>query len=133
MAARLCPERTSAAHQALLHFVGQSPWDEKALLRAVRAVVLPNMTEGQPIEAWIVDDTGYPKKGHHSVGVARQYCGQLGKQDNCQVAVSLSVATSDTNERRNTSQRITSSGPILLRSLDQFCSAVDIGCVLPIL
>ncbi len=94
MAARLCPERTSAAHQALLHFVGQSPWDEKALRRAVRAVVLPIMTEGQPIEAWIVDDTGFPKKGHHSVGVARQYCGQLGKQDNCQVAVSLSVATS---------------------------------------
>lgn len=95
MAARLCPERTSAAHQALLHFVGQSPWDEKALLRSVRAVVLPIMTEGQPIEAWIVDDTGFPKKGHHSVGVARQYCGQLGKQDNCQVAVSLSVATSE--------------------------------------
>ncbi len=95
MAARLSPERTSAEHQALLHFVGQSPWDEKALLRAVRGVVLPIMTQGQPIEAWIVDDTGFPKKGHHSVGVARQYCGQLGKQDNCQVAVSLSVATSE--------------------------------------
>ncbi len=95
MAARLCPERTSAHHQALLHFVGQSPWDEKVLLRAVRGVVLPIMTQGQPIEAWIVDDTGFPKKGHHSVGVARQYCGQLGKQDNCQVAVSLSVATSE--------------------------------------
>ena len=95
MAARLSPERTSAEHQSLLHFVGQSPWDEKALLRAVRAAVLPVMTERQPIEAWIVDDTGFPKKGHHSVGVARQYCGQLGKQDNCQVAVSLSVATSE--------------------------------------
>jgi SRSO17 transposase len=93
MAARLRPERTSAEHQSLLHFVGQSPWDHEALLRAVRASVLPVLEAAGPIEAWIVDDTGIPKKGKHSVGVARQYCGQRGKQDNCQVAVSLSVAT----------------------------------------
>jgi len=93
MAARLRPDRTSAEHQSLLHFVGQSCWDEKALLRAVREVVFPAMTEHHRVEAWIVDDTGFPKKGRHSVGVGRQYCGQLGKQDNCQVAVSLSVAT----------------------------------------
>jgi SRSO17 transposase len=95
MAARLRPDRTSAEHQSLLHFVGQSPWDETALLRAVRAAVLPVMTTRRRIVAWIVDDTGFPKKGRHSVGVGRQYCGQLGKQDNCQVAVSLSVATSE--------------------------------------
>ncbi len=95
MAARLSPERTSAEHQSLLQFVGQSPWDATGLLRAVRAAVLPVMTARRPIEAWIIDDTGFPKKGRHSVGVGRQYCGQLGKQDNCQVAVSLSVATSE--------------------------------------
>jgi len=95
MAARLSPERTSAEHQSLLHFVGQSPWDERALLQAVLAAVLPVMTARRPIEAWILDDTAFPKKGRHSVGVARQYCGQLGKQDNCQVAVSLSLATSE--------------------------------------
>ena len=93
MAARLRPDRTAAEHQSLLHFVGQSAWDETALLRAVRNAVLPAMTAAGSVEAWIVDDTGFPKKGRHSVGVARQYCGQLGKQDNCQVAVSLSVAT----------------------------------------
>jgi SRSO17 transposase len=93
MAARLRPDRTSAEHQSLLHFVGQSSWDEKALLRAVCTAVVPVMTERQPIEVWIVDDTGFPKKGRHSVGVGRQNCGQLGKQDNCQVAVSLSVTT----------------------------------------
>ncbi len=95
MAARLRPDRTSAEHQSLLHFVGQSPWDGEALLRTVRAAVLPVMTARGAIEGWIVDDTAFPKKGRHSVGVARQYCGQLGKQDNCQVAVSLSVATAE--------------------------------------
>ena len=93
MAARLRPDRTSAQHQSLLHFVGQSGWDDKALLRAVREAVLPAMTARHGVEAWIVDDTGFPKKGRHSVGVGRQYCGQIGKQDNCQIAVSLSIAT----------------------------------------
>ena len=93
MAARLCPERTSAEHQSLLHFVGQSPWEAEALLARVREAVLPALTARAPIEAWLVDDTGIPKKGAHSVGVAHQYCGQRGKQENCRVAVSLSVAT----------------------------------------
>ena len=51
------------------------------------------MKQNRPVVAWIVDDTGFVKKGTHSVGVARQYCGQVGKQENCRVAVSLSVST----------------------------------------
>ena len=92
MAAVTAPDRTAAQHQSLLHFVGQSPWSDEGVLAKVGAMVLPAIERHGPIEAWIIDDTGFPKKGSHSVGVARQYCGQLGKQDNCQVAVSLSLA-----------------------------------------
>jgi SRSO17 transposase len=92
LAARTAPARTSAQHQSLLHFVGQGGWSDEKALAKVRAMTLPAIEAHGPIEAWIVDDTGFPKKGTHSVGVARQYCGQLGKQDNCQVAVSLSLA-----------------------------------------
>lgn len=73
--------------------MAEAPWKDEKLLAEVRNSVLPAMEKHGPVVAWIVDDTGFPKKGKHSVGVARQYCGQLGKQDNCQVAVSLSVAT----------------------------------------
>lgn len=93
MAARVNPSRVSAAHQSLHHFVAKAAWDDCAVLDAVRELVLPTLLEGGPLRSWIIDDTGMPKKGRHSVGVARQYCGQIGKQDNCQVAVSLSLAT----------------------------------------
>src|SRR5919205_191746 len=93
MAARVEPARVGAAHQSLHHFVAKAAWDDAALLGAVREYVLPALQERGPVRAWIVDDTGLPKKGKLSVGVARQYCGQLGKRDNCQVAVTLSVAT----------------------------------------
>ena len=93
LAAVTAPERTAAQHQSLLHFVAQAPWSDTAILRRVREHVLPSITRSEPVQAWIIDDTGFPKKGNHSVGVTRQYCGQRGKQDNCQVAVSLSVAT----------------------------------------
>jgi SRSO17 transposase len=93
MAARIAPDEVGAKHQSLHHFVAKAPWDEGELLSAVRTFVLPKIEKDAPIRAWIVDDTGIPKKGKHSVGVARQYCGELGKQDNCQVAVTLSVAS----------------------------------------
>ncbi len=111
MAALTAPDRTAAQHQSLLHFIGQAPWSDEQVLAKVRELVLPELERHGPIEAWIIDDTGFPKKGRHSVGVARQYCGQLGsrrckatpaasrsaatargKQDNCQAAVSLSIA-----------------------------------------
>ncbi len=83
LAAVTAPARVSAKHQSLLHFVGQAPWSDEALLARVRDLVLPLVKRHGPVEAWIVDDTGFPKKGRHSVGVTRQYCGQIGKQDNC--------------------------------------------------
>src|SRR3954471_4029922 len=92
MAARVDPFRVGAAHQSLHHFVANAAWDDAALLAPAGAYALRALLEQGPVRAWIVDDTGLPKKGKLSVGVARQYCGQLGKRDNCQVAVTLSVA-----------------------------------------
>jgi len=92
MAARIEPRRVQATHQSLHHMVAKADWSDQAVLAAVRSQVLPKITQAGAINAWIIDDTGFPKKGTHSVGVARQYCGQLGKQDNCQIAVTLSVA-----------------------------------------
>ena len=93
MAARLAPDNVRRMHQSLHHLVADAPWDDAALLAEVRQYALGAMEANGPIEAWIVDDTGFVKKGTHSVGVARQYCGQIGKPENCRVAVSLSVAT----------------------------------------
>ncbi|MGH8703436.1 MAG: IS701 family transposase [Burkholderiales bacterium] len=92
LAAVTAPARVAAQHQSLLHFVGEGRWSDETVLAKVREMVLPAIERHGPISAWIIDDTGFPKQGRHSVGVARQYCGQLGKQDNCQVAVSLSLA-----------------------------------------
>ena len=93
MAAQVAPDRVRSAHQSLHHFVADAPWSDVALQGAVRDYLLERVQKraGHP-EAVLIDDTGMPKQGRHSVGVARQYCGQLGKQDNCQVAVSISIA-----------------------------------------
>src|ERR1700758_3046889 len=92
MAAVTAPARVSAQHQKLLHFVANAEWSDEQMLAKVRELVTPSLTRQGPIEAWIIDDTSFPKKGRHSVGVHHQYCGQLGKQANCQVAVTLSIA-----------------------------------------
>jgi SRSO17 transposase len=92
MAARTAPARVGAQHQSLLHFVGTGGWSDEKVLAKVSDLVVPAIAQHGAIEVWIIDDTGVPKKGRHSVGVQPQYCGQLGKEANCQVAVSLSVA-----------------------------------------
>ena len=93
MAARLAPHDVGRMHQSLHHLVADAPWNDQEMLEEVRQQVLPAMEKHGPVVAWIIDDTGFPKQGRHSVGVARQYCGELGKSDNCQAAVSLSVST----------------------------------------
>src|ERR1700752_430590 len=92
MAAVTAAARVSAQHQKLLHFVANSEWSDEHMLAKVRDLVTPSFTRYGPIEVWIIDDTSFPKKGRHSVGVHHQYCGQLGKQANCQVVVTLSIA-----------------------------------------
>jgi SRSO17 transposase len=92
MAVATKPTCVPAQHQRLMHIVADSEWSDEQMLAKVRELVVPSMTQRGPIEVWIIDDTSFPKQGEHSVGVQRQYCGQLGKQANCQVAVTLSIA-----------------------------------------
>lgn len=92
MAAKIDPHHVSSRHQSMHHFVASAPWDDEEVLRTARDYLLPQMERHAPVGAWIVDDTGMPKKGRHSVGVARQYCGAVGKPENCQVVVTISLA-----------------------------------------
>jgi len=77
--------------QCLQQFVNQSPWEEGQ----VRRRLARRISEEIAAEAWVIDDTGFPKFGRHSVGVARQYCGALGKVANCQVGVSVNAASDE--------------------------------------
>jgi SRSO17 transposase len=95
MAARLCPDNVRQTHQSMHHVVAHAPWSDEDMLEAVRQYALPVMQRQGPVVAWVVDDTGFVKKGMHSVGVTRQYCGQIGKQENCRVGVSLSFSTAE--------------------------------------
>jgi SRSO17 transposase len=91
MAAKLDPLHVRARHQSMHHFVSTAPWAEGDLLRVARDTALSQMERHAPVAAWVIDDTGIPKKGSFSVGVAHQYCGVLGKSANCQVAVTVSL------------------------------------------
>src|SRR6476660_8280208 len=106
MAAPTAPARTAAQHQSLLHFVGVATWSDEKVLAKVREMVLPAIEKDGPIEAWIIDDTSFPKQGKHPVGVHHQYCGQLGEQANCQVTVSLSIANHAESLRPRTCRAI---------------------------
>lgn len=97
IAVRMDPGHARASREAVQQFITDSKWSHEALLRGVREYALPILLRTGPIEAWIVDDTAFPKSGKHSVGVARQYCGIKGKQDNCQDAVSVSVANKESS------------------------------------
>jgi SRSO17 transposase len=102
IASIVSPARAAAAHQSLLHFVGQSAWSDVAMLAKIRELVATAFAAQGGVEAWIVDDTRFQKKGSHSVGVARQYCRRLGKTDNCQIAVTRHAVS----RRRNISPRL---------------------------
>lgn len=95
IAARACPEpqKIDALHQRLLHFIVDSKWSDREVRTEAAQYALEAMGEREPVEAWILDDTGSLKQGIHSVGVQRQYTGSAGKVTNCQIGVSLSIAT----------------------------------------
>lgn len=95
IAAKACgdPAACDAYHQRLLHFIAESEWSDHRVRRTATEYAIAAMVEREPIKAWIIDDTGFLKQGKHSVGVQRQYTGSAGKVTNCQVGVSLSVAT----------------------------------------
>lgn len=95
IAARACgdPDRARQTHDKLLHFLARSSWSDRAVRREAALYAVEALAAREPVTTWIVDDTGFLKQGTHSVGVQRQYTGSAGKIANCQLGVSLVVAT----------------------------------------
>lgn len=95
IAARTCPDpdAVDAVHQQLLHFVSNSDWSDRRVRLQASRYALSAMMAKEPVDTWILDDTGFLKQGKHSVGVQRQYTGSAGKVTNCQIGVSLTLAT----------------------------------------
>src|SRR6185369_6342320 len=93
--ARACgdPDKARCTHDKLLHFLGRASWDDRAVRRTAARYAIAAMSAREPVTTWIIDDTGFLKQGTHSVGVQRQYTGSAGKVTNCQIGISLAVAT----------------------------------------
>mgnify|MGYP001574951877 CR=1 FL=1 len=87
------PRKCAAAHQRVCHFLVDSAWSDPEVRRVAAQYAMSSILQNGAIDCWIIDDTGFLKQGCHSVGVQRQYTGSAGKKTNCQVAVSLSLAT----------------------------------------
>jgi SRSO17 transposase len=97
IAARACadPSEVNNVHSKLCYFLGRSEWDDRAVRLEAAQYAIEAVQKREPVTTWIVDDTGFLKQGTHSVGVQRQYTGSAGKITNCQIGVSLAVATSN--------------------------------------
>ena len=93
LAAPTRPDAPDAAHQSMLHFVANAPWSDRSVRRRAVAWGLWGATAHSQVRGTILDDTGLPKQGRHSVGVQRQYTGTAGKITNCQIAVTLCLFT----------------------------------------
>jgi SRSO17 transposase len=87
------PREVQRCHDRLLHFMREAPWSDQDVRRAAALYATKTMQEQDSLMVWIIDDTGFLKQGEHSVGVQRQYTGSAGKITNCQIGVSLSVAS----------------------------------------
>jgi SRSO17 transposase len=87
------PVEVRRAHDRIVHFIGGSTWSDAEVRRTAAQYALEKLTEREPVRAWIVDDTGFLKQGTHSPGVQRMYTGSAGKITNCQIGVSLTLAT----------------------------------------